>query len=824
MDIILKNLFTALRRYPTAFLLNLAGLSVAFGAFLVILIQVGYEYGYNRTVPQAEKVFRVSQFFMGKYCAVLDQPLIEELTASSAHIEAASLLASDPELSGDVRVLRANGSQDYFHSEVLQVASPMVDVLGIELTEGDASGLEGDERVLIPLSLARKVFADESAVGKQLLLSEVNASYDGYRRETPLTSLTVGGVYRDFPRNSTFPNAILRGHPWKDLPGNANYHFYVRLDDAKALPDVRAAMNEVCRAYFRRHDLGLEDVDAVYETAGDVIRLTGVRDLYFENDVAYASVFASKTDAQGDRTVTGILLSIAVLVILIASINFINFASALAPVRMKMINLQKIMGAGVGSLRASLLAESTVIALGAYLIAVCLVAVLSGTSFAQYVTADLSPARNAPLVLRCALLAAGVGVAAGLYPACYLTSFRPVLSVRGSFGATASGRRYRMALVGMQYVISLILIIAALFVHLQNRHITRFDAGYDKEQVVVVKLPADAWRRYDTLAAQLRTRAAVEDVAFAFSPFAAADAGYSGWSRKLPDDGQNAIFSRLIVSDNFLRALGIRVAEGRDFRASDALRAPCSYIFNNVARRRFNLKTGDYLDRDEGGAEGNRSPGWGEVVGFLPQDVQLFSLRREEEPFAFVVFGSQGWRDQTAHCYVRLRAGVDKIAAVELIRRDVKDFTPYDFEVRFQDAAVQALYQSERKTGVLVTSFSVLAILVSLMGVFGLVLFETQYRRKEIGIRKVHGASSASVLRMFNRRFVAIVGVSFLVAAPVAWYGTGVWLRGFRSVVPMYTWVFAAALAIVACVTVLTVTLRTWRTARENPVESLKTE
>lgn len=183
-----------------------------------------------------------------------------------------------------------------------------------------------------------------------------------------------------------------------------------------------------------------------------------------------------------------------------------------------------------------------------------------------------------------------------------------------------------------------------------------------------------------------------------------------------------------------------------------------------------------------------------------------------------------GWTLPLSYCYIRIAPGADLSAAVEHIRRSLHSVTPLEPDIEFLDTAVDTLYRKDFRAGVLVSAFSALAIFVSLMGVFGLVLFETQHRRKEIGIRKVCGATSASVLRMFNLRFVRIVLVSFLVAAPLARYGVSVWLRGFVDAVPLSAWVFFAALAIVLAITVLTVTVRSWRTAGENPVDSVKTE
>lgn len=795
MRIILKNLLTTLRRYPTSVLLNIGGLSVAFTAFVIIMMQVGYEYSFDRDMPGAERVFRVELGYYDRYQTVLDHPLIDELSTVSAHIEAASLLESNSFLDVNVRVERTNGMQDVFRLQRLRATPAIVPVLGLELIEGDASTLDAGGSVLMPESMARRMFPGEQAAGHKLV--------------GPDADLTVGGVYRDFPANSVFPNNLIEGHPWKNIRGNSNYMFFVRLDDPAAAEEVRQAMERAVHAYYGDREGDLTRT----------IRMVEVRDLYFERDVSYESL-----SPKGNRTTTDILFAIAVLVIVIASINFINFASALTPIRMKMINLQKILGAGVWQLRASLLVESAAVALAAYAVAIALVASLGGTSFTEYVTADISLGANLPLVGRCALVALLVGLAAGLYPAFYMTSFRPILAVRGSFGTSATGRRYRMVLVGLQYVISLALIIATLFVNLQNRYLTRLEMGYDKEQIVVVDLTQDVLTRRDAFVAQLKSYSGIEDVAFAFQKFGAEEANYMGWGRSYRD-GEDISFKALLVSDNFLRTLGIPVTEGRGFRPSDALREPASYVFNDLARERYSMELGEYVAQNDLDAEGRHTVGWGEIVGFLPRNVRLFSQHMAEEPLAFLTLGTLAWEGLALHfCYIRVSAGTNLMEATDHIRRTLQAVSPFDHDIEFMDSVVNSLYRSELRAGVLVTLFSVLAILISLMGVFGLVLFETQYRRKEIGIRKVNGATAASILGMFNLRFAAIVLVSFLIAAPAAWYGVGVWMRGFVSAVPLSAWVFAAALAIVLAITVLTVTVRSWRAADENPVKSVKTE
>ena len=797
MKIVLKNLLTALRRYPTSVLLNIAGLSVAFTAFLVIMMQVRHEYGFDRWIPQSDCVFRVEQGYDGKYQTLLCNPLINELKTVSAHIRAAALVRGGDDWLIDFRVERNNGMQDAFRTPLMIAEQDMIPILGLELIESDGQAFVSENQVLLPQSLARKMFPDESAVGRKL----VSEGYD----------LSVSGVYRDIPDNSVFYNGLIQ--PWEgyDSSRSNNYQFFIRLDDAASAADVAAAMNRTTREFY---GLG----EGAPETA-ITVRLTPAPDIYFERDVSY-EMFAPK----GNRTTTDTLLTIAILVIVIASINFVNFASALTPVRMKMINLQKVLGAGVWQLRSSLLFEAAVISLAAYGVALCLVVCLAGTPFAQYVSADMSLAANLSLAGWCALIALCVGFAAGLYPAFYMTSFRPILAVQGSFGTSLTGRRYRLVLVGLQYVISLALIIAALFVNLQNRYLTHLEMGFDKEQVIVIHLSDDAWERHETLTGRLKSLAGVVDVAYANDKFLTAETGYMGWTKDYRDVKYGITFKVMIVSDNFLRVMGIPVAAGRDFLPSDTQREPCAYVFNRAAEQRYAMQPGDYVDQTSTGPSGEHYVGWGEAVGFLPGDVRIFSEHMEQVPFAFAVMGTLSWHMPLRYCYIRVHAGAGMTETAGRIRRAIADISPFDHDIEFMDTVVDSLYRNELKAGALISLFSLLSILVSLMGVFGLVLFETQYRRKEIGIRKVNGATSGSILRMFNRRFALIVLASFLIAVPVSWYGVGEWLRNFRSAVPLYPWVFLAALAIVLSVTVLTVTVRSWRTANENPVKSVKTE
>ena len=256
--------------------------------------------------------------------------------------------------------------------------------------------------------------------------------------------------------------------------------------------------------------------------------------------------------------------------------------------------------------------------------------------------------------------------------------------------------------------------------------------------------------------------------------------------------------------------MGIPVTEGRDFMEADAKRDSVdTYIYNRSARERMQMEAGHELT-------GN---GNGYIAGFAG-DVRAVSFRKEgpEADMAFVV------NDWPMHVsYIRLKGGTNVEEAVGHIRRTLSDIDPaYPFDIRFYDDVFNHLYQKEQYLKKMISLFGLLAIVISIVGVFGMVVFETQYRRKEIGIRKVHGATVGEILAMFNLFYLRIVAVCFVIAAPLAWYGVQKWLENFSSRTPVYWWTFALAFLVVALVTALTVTYQNWQAANANPVDSVR--
>lgn len=784
MQLILRNFITILKRFKTASILNVLGLSTAFAAFLIILMQVRYEQSFDKFHSKAERIYRLEaqdeEAGRTLYACILSRPQIEEFAASSPHIAAGALTENQDE----VYLTVEQGDHPTGMREQMVLCTPeLAQIFDFAMLEGDTTALRTPDQVLIPQSMARRMFGHRPAYGAQI-------TYGSER-------LTVGGVYRDFPRNTQIHNALYRnmGKRFANQRGMWAFKGYILLDRAANKQQV---VDNYMKNYVAPHpDQRQKDY-----------RLTLLSDVYYTNDSEDMT-----PQTHGDKAQTRLLLIVAFLVIAIAAINFINFTTALAPMRIKSINTQKVLGCSTGILRAGLIFEAVGLSLIAYLVALVIVHVLSLTSYADLISADMALAANLPLAAYVAAGALLAGLIAGLYPAWYITSFPPALVLKGSFGLSPKGKRLRTVLISIQFIVSIVLIISLLFVKLQTRYMKTTPAGYDRDNIAVVWLsPEIAKTQTEVLSNRLKEYAAVEDVTFAHQLLGGSD-DYMGWGRRYKDGDIH--FNAFPVSPDFLKFMRIHIAEGRDFNASDLLKPDSegTLVINRTMQQEYGLELGDIILRNM------------EVVGII-DDINYTSMRKPIEAQVFVLQPDLfKYKMPLSVCYVRLRPGTDLPVAVEQIKKTVASLDPaYPTDVRFFDNVLDTLYKNELRLDRQITLFSLLAIIISIIGVFGLVIFDTQYRRGEIGVRKVFGATVGEILAMFNKTYVRIIAVCFVIAAPIAYYEVSLWLKNFAFRTPIHIWVFAAALLIVLSITLLTVTLQSYKAATENPAKAVKSE
>ncbi len=568
---------------------------------------------------------------------------------------------------------------------------------------------------------------------------------------------------------------------------------YVTLDDP-------LNKEEVLDHFNKTFDFAKSQMGSAQEIA---LRLTPLKDVYYTHDTTF------DFNPKGHRETNYVLLGIAFLILFIAGINFTNLTTSLIPLRLKTINTHRVLGCSIYKLRAISLIESIVICLISYILALFIVNDLSYTPIANWVDADIRLSQYKGLILLTALIAILTGCLAGLYPAIRSTSYAPALVLKGSFGLSPKGKKVRVALIGFQYTVSIALIIVTLFMGLQNHFMTSSEQlGFNKDQVAIVNLTPEIYAKHKPQYIQkLKDYPGIEDVAFSVYELSKEDDMIDLEYARHED--KDVFFKVFYASENFLSVMDIQVEGGRDFTREDLNKAQSDYIINPAAERDFHLHPGDrFNDRT--------------VLG-VSKDFRFNSCRIASSPFVFAL--NNDIPNPKLVSYIRFNSKTNLQEAVAHVRETLKEIDPtFPFEISFYNTILNNLYQKEQTLGKLISLFGIMAILISIVGVFGLVLFETQYRRKEIGIRKINGATTGQILLMFNKTYIRIVSVCFIISIPIAWMGTQQWLENFAYKTPLHLWVFIVAFLIILSVTIGTVTFRNWQAANENPVNSVKSE
>lgn len=794
----MKSLLYLFRRYRLATLLNLLGLGVAVATFYLFMTQVIYNRTYNHNIHDHEHMYRLEIYggLFGEdwgcnicrpFVTLLKEiPQVKDATYISPYIN-----KTDVKVGSTINV------------PLINMGKPGIEFFTGKLLSGSSKTCGDGHNVIVSRSTAEKMFGTANAAGK---------TFEGGNGDGSKTTVTVVGVSEDMPDNCTLPNGVYvcENESVMNEQSEWGFNVYMLLDDGANPKKVERAIK---LAFMKANGVSEKDEKKFDKEVNMKIRITPVDDIYFSG--------VGPKD-RGNRNLVGVLTVASVFVFFIAMLNLLNFSLSEIPMRMRGINTRRVMGASVGSLRLKMIMENVMFAFVALLIGILLiVAFQRSETCMKLVSGDIHFSSHMVLAAIMAVSALVVGALSAVVPAFYSTSFTPAMVLKGSFGLSPRGRRLRMAIMAVQFCLAFALTIYIGVMSSQSSYIFNSDYGFNKNEVFYTGLSEEAQTKKDAVRAELKKLPFVESVGFAQNAIGTSD-GYMGWGRG--DDEHHMMLQVLPCDYEYLRTMQLKITEGRDFRESDMKTG--AYVLNKTAMAQYKwLVVGDSI--------GRQNSGWGSqsnynIVGVC-NNFKLKSMRCDNSnvAVAFVIFGPDmaEWGDRCGQVFVRVAKNQDKMEAKRRIAEMLNKLDgSQEYEMWFLDDDLQQTYVEEFRFISQVKLFAIICIIITIIGVFSLTMFETEYRRKEIAIRKVMGSSVGSVVRLFAMRYALPLVVAFVVAAPVGWWLSNSWLQSFAEHTPIHWWLFPMSFVLVSAVVVITVIIQSWRVATANPVESIKTE
>ena len=778
----MKNFIAILRRYSVAMVMNFVGLVLALTAFMVLMLQVGYQMDFDKEHPTSGRIYRVDKVGAADddiFKNIIPRGYADDVIKSSPHIIAGSI---DCPFIGETvfnAILDDDRPAFVFKSKMNVIYPDFFKVFGNEFIEGSAEALNDLSQIAIPESLAKKLYGDESALGHIITHTEGYQFGEGRTKE-----FSVGAVYKDFPENSQIGNHIYLhvGSLHEGNYGGANFACWVLLDSSDNKELVEQNFND---NYNYTDSEWLTDIE-----------LTPIEEIYFEDE-------GSTIWKTGSKKQAWMLICISILVMLIGGINYATFFTSLAPMRVKAVNTRKVLGSSIGKLRGELILEAVLFCFAAFSIALAVISPVSRWLMSQGISdMPFDFTSQFSLILITGSISIVIGLVAGLYPSFYVTSLPTAFALQGNFAFSIAGRRFRTVMIALQFAITFALMIFALTVFRQNEYMAGYDTGFEKERIAVVQISSEQYQfKSEWLQERLCSLPEVEDVAFALEGMGFSDS-YSTFTLEL--GGEQVRCFSIYCSHNFLDVMGIPVIDGRNFLVSDVGNA----IMNQTLK-------------DMGGKI-EITEGMGSVIG-QTGNVRINSLRNETAPICYIYvpkdFATLGYT------YIRLQEGYDKTDVTEKISAILYEMDPsYVFEVEFYDEVMERVYEYEINQGKIISIFSLLAAALSLIGVFGQVLIDVQYRRRDLAVKKVYGAEIPRLVLDGLKRYMVIGTISYIIAVPTAYYSVNRWLESFVEHNGMSAWTFILTFVVIMTLTIAVAGFQYWSGANADPAGALKKE
>lgn len=766
MKSIFRNFIHLLKRFSGSSLINFLGLIGAIAVFLVCFIQVKYDYTYNHNFKKADDIFIAYLTYKdGENTDRFSTPLAKQIAESSALIE-------DYTVQLEFMSYFKRGD-DLVQINTNKVKPSFINMFQPEVLYGDIHlGLSEGNHAVITESEALRIFGKVNVVGESLY---------PYTK-TPFLKdpiLKIETVIKDFPDNSTFKNGIYMN---QEEYQKSEYSFYgMFLIKPENIPAVLATVNS---KEFWKTDDSEPDVKISFISLKD-----------YPQDAKFGNI--------RPRLISFFL--VGVIVLLIAYINFINFSLTMAPSRVRSLNMHRILGLSKIKQQGIIITESVLFTFLAFLCSLTIVYGLSGSDLSSLFKASLNLSDNVETLVFIGIGLLIISALVGYYPARYSTSFKETEALKGGSLNAIRSKKFKDALLLFQLCTACVLPVLTSFIYLQHRYMVNYSWGMEKENVVYFNTDHTN-QSYETLINKLKENSSILE--YTSARFIPGDV-QMGWGRTWHDT--RVSLKAWPVSPNFLDFFGVEIVAGENFPKTE----------DGEPRIIFNQKFVDTYASDKN-LVGEEFPGFN---GYMPicgiaEDVNFESLHHEIEPMAFMTLSYQN----KGIIFLKLAKGAPLMDLIPWIESILNQESNGPVELNFLDNKLESLYTKENNQAKLITLFSIIVLLITMMGVYGLVCFNVKYKEKEIALRKVNGASEMQIVFKLNKNLLYIFGIAYIIAVPFSYWLSKLWIDQFAYRIDLYWWVFALGGLLTLGITMLTVSVKSYQATLKNPIESLKAE
>ncbi|MEZ4776786.1 MAG: FtsX-like permease family protein [Bacteroidia bacterium] len=788
----LKIAWRSMLRQKLYSFINIGGLAIGLTCFLLISLYVQHELSYDRFYENAGRIYRVYQRMEGNTYLGSDKiayttvGLAPALVTEYPEVDHATTFRDQAALLGY--------NENNFYEEGIRADQHFLEVFGHPLLRGNpASVLEKDKSLVLTESLARKMFGEEDPMGKTVLYQNDEA-------------FTVTGIMKDIPTNSSlkfsFLSSILSMEQYReemaeDQWNNNDYYTFFTLTPNASPVALQDKFPALLQKYIKRNaDYPFKDSYYV-QSLSDLHLETGINfDIGLKGNAKYISLF----------TLTGIL------VLLLACVNYMNLAIARSIRRAGEVGLRKVIGATKGQVMGQFLGESVLIACLALIFSLVLTYYLSPVfGYILDRPIELNFLENIYLFPGLLGLVLIVGIFSGSYPAFRMSSVRPIQVLKGKMEGRVSGFTIQRWLTVGQYAVSIVLIISSFVIYRQFQFIHNKDLGYKTDHVLTISvLDWELPNHFGELENEWAANPNIISVTTTGELPANVTSGTLIRHIDAPKEDRFNIY-RARVGYGYLDTYSIRLIAGRDFSRDIQSDREESLIINETAAKAFGWTPEEAIGKSVQDHKRRK------IIGVV-KDFHMHSMHMRIEPLMLEM------RD-TWFAFIGVKVRPENLGeTMTFLEKSMGTYSPYPFEYKFLDETFDQLYRSDQKAGEMLGFFTILSILIASMGLFGLAAFTAGQRIKEIGIRKVLGASVNSIVTMLSLDFMKMVLWGFLMAIPIAGYVMSQWLQDFAYRIDLEWWVFVLAGGIAALVAFLTISFQSIKAATINPVECLKDE